>query len=135
MLAVLSMIWKVIKKPLAFAIPLPVWVILLIGVWVHFDKSSAIRYAIAEYVAAAQLEAKESIIRTKELQLELQEDANKRQAERIRSIEIANINFKTQLSNISTNNKTLKEQLNEIVKNNTCDGVSDEFLKLLQSNQ
>lgn len=46
---------------LTFGLTIPVWLVLAVGLWVHFDKSSAVRQAVdravTEMVAGAELEA------------------------------------------------------------------------------
>lgn len=58
---VLRAIWSFIRPILVFGITLPVWVFLVAGAWLWFDKTSSVRQAVnkatAELVAGAQLEA------------------------------------------------------------------------------
>lgn len=46
---------------LTFGLTIPVWLVIAVGLWVHFDKSSAVRQAVdravTEMVAGAELEA------------------------------------------------------------------------------
>lgn len=57
----LRAIWSFIRPILVFGITLPVWVFLAAGIWLWFDKTSAVRAAVnkatAELVAGAQIEA------------------------------------------------------------------------------
>ncbi len=53
----LPAIWRIVKPILTFGITLPVWVFLVIGGWLYFDKASTLRKATANLVAGAQVEA------------------------------------------------------------------------------
>lgn len=48
-------------KVLTFGLTIPVWLVLAVSLWVHFDKGSAVRQAVdravTELVAGAELEA------------------------------------------------------------------------------
>lgn len=52
-MAILAAIWRIAS----ITIPLPVAVIVAIGVWWQVDKHSAVRKAVTELVAASELEA------------------------------------------------------------------------------
>ena len=52
-MAILAAIWRIAS----ITIPLPIAVLVAIGVWWQVDKHSAVRKAVAEYVAADQLAA------------------------------------------------------------------------------
>lgn len=128
-----------LKKILTITLPIPIFVILIIGGWYYFDKNSAIKQAVRkatqELVAGAELKAKDAIIAAKESQIAYIQAANVRQAQRLEITQKSNNNFNQRLTEIVSNNKDLKDKLNEIAKNRGCDFVDDDFLKLLQSDQ
>ncbi|TGT90906.1 MULTISPECIES: hypothetical protein [unclassified Mesorhizobium] len=60
-LAVVAFLRKWVLPVLTFGITLPVWVFLVAGAWLYFDKSSAVRTAVdravTKLVAGAEIEA------------------------------------------------------------------------------
>lgn len=67
-------------RVLTFGVTIPLWIILAAGLWLHFDKSSAVRAAVdravSDLVHSAELEAAEAQIRAlNAMQVELQRQA------------------------------------------------------------
>lgn len=134
-LVALLPVWNVIKKVLMFTIPLPVWALLIVGIWFHFDKTSAVKQALAQLVASAELAAKDAIIESKNLQIKFVQENNVRQAKLLEIEKRASDIFESRLNEINSNSKELKDKLDAIASSGKCDVIDDDFLKLLQSDQ
>ena len=133
-------VFDFLKKILVITLPIPVFVILIIAAWWYIDKNSAVKHAVKqavqELVAGAELKAKDAVIAAKEAQIAFIQDNNVRQAKRLEITQKANTNFNIRIAEITSNNKDLRDKLNEIASNRKCSDVVDsDFLKLLQSDQ
>lgn len=97
---------------LTFGILIPVWVILLVAGWFHFDKSSAIRLAVdkavTELVAGAELEAERS------RSTALQKIATERQ-QKLEREQAANRKFIDELATASRQLDDANEQIEKIL--------------------
>lgn len=129
-------VFPILKKIAMITVPIPLFVIVIVAIWFHFDKQSAIKQAIVKLVAEAELKAKDAIIESKETQLKFIQQANVRQARRLEIEQQANNDFKIRIDEITATKDEFKDKLNEIVSKRQCNDVVDsDFIKLLQSDQ
>lgn len=98
---------------LTFGVTIPLGVILAAGLWMHFDKGSAVRIAVdravTELVAGAELEAARTradaqakIITEQRAQMVALELANERFAERLREAEFDLENANDEIQDLAT---------------------------------
>ena len=97
---------------LTFGLTIPLWVILLVGLWAHFDKSSAVRTAVnravTELVAGAELKAAQA--KTQGL-----EKINAELRGKAAALETANKRFSDSLSEAQNDLETANEQITDLL--------------------
>lgn len=127
-LAFLRPLWKL----LTFVIAIPIWLILIVGLWLYFDKSSDIRKAVddavKELVAGAELEAASAKIDA----LERIAAENKRLADRLekanRALDTEMLNTNRELENANADIEKLLSRPDRI----RCD-LDDDLYNGLRS--
>ena len=117
---------------LTFGITVPIGVILAVGLWIHFDKSSSIRdavdRAVTELVAGAELEAERSKVEAKDAII-------KALKERASNLEAANTRFSESLQEAQADLENTNDQLQEMLSrpvNSSC-SVDDDILGRLRN--
>ncbi len=89
-LPVARFIWGALRPILTFGVTLPLWVLLAAGIWLHVDKTSAVRSAVndaaAKMVAGGQIAALQAQI-TEERRIRAWSDGKATEASRIASEE------------------------------------------------
>ena len=107
MTALLRPLWAV----LSFVISVPLWLILVFvlcsGLWFWLDKTSAVRDAVNELVAGAELEAAEAEANALRAIIDAQED-------RARRLTNANKLFQSQLAETQNKAKTADEKIRDL---------------------
>ncbi|MBZ8133208.1 hypothetical protein [Afifella sp. IM 167] len=102
----------VVGRILAFGITVPVWVFLAAGLWLHFDKSSAVRQAVdravTELVAGAELAAARAEAAAQE---KLRVAAEARAAE----VSAANARFQERLAEAAREQENLSDEIQELL--------------------
>jgi uncharacterized membrane protein len=133
---ILKSIWNVIKPVLTISIPLPLFVLLLAGIFIYYDRESAItkavNSAVTKLVAGSELAAKDAIIAGQADTIMSQKMFEVTQDERITSAEAANKEFQTNLESTTLENKTLLERLNNVKPQTSTPGKPDSCGKLTQ---
>lgn len=117
---------------LTFGLTIPVWLILAVGLWVQFDKGSAVRQAVdravTELVTGAELEAAQA--RVQALQ-----QINAELRGRTAALDAANSRFSESLQQAQNDLETANEQLADLLStpvNDLC-AVDGALLERLRS--
>lgn len=132
-MSVLLVIWKVVRPILVFGITLPVWAFLAAGIWLYFDKTSAIRQAVnkatTEMVAGAQLDALNAQL-IEERRIRAWSDGKAEEAGRIAEDErTARVDLELQLAQTDAKKKESEDDLAALKARPMPDGcVVDQFL-------
>lgn len=118
---------------LTFSLTIPVWLALTVGLWVHFDKSSAVRQAVdravTELVTGAELEAAQA--RVQALQ-----QINAALRGRVEALDAANNRFSESLQQAQNDLENVNAQLADLLStpvNELC-AVDGALLERLRSN-
>ena len=97
---------------LTFGLTIPVWLILSVGLWVHFDKGSAVRQAVdravTELVTGAELEAAQA-------RVQALEQINAELRGRAAALDAANSRFSESLQQAQTDLETANAQLVDLL--------------------
>lgn len=123
-MAILAAIWRIAS----ITIPLPIAVLVAIGVWWQVDKHSAVRKAITELVASSELEAERA--KTTAANLLLDEVKKQRDA-----LETANKEFEADVAQARAETDAAERDLEEL-KKRPVDGkcaVDDDVFGRLRS--
>ncbi|MGX9145955.1 hypothetical protein [Mesorhizobium sp. 128a] len=125
-MSVLLIIWKVVRPILVFGITLPIWVFLVAGAWLYFDRTSAVRAAVnratTELVAGAQLDALQAQV-AEERRLRAWTDGHADEARRIADAErAARADLEEQLKESDADRKAKQDELDAIAAGSR-DGV------------
>lgn len=117
-MAALLVAWRVIRPILVFGITLPVWVFLIGGAWLWFDRSSAVRAAVnkavTEMVAGAQIDALNAQL-VEERRIRAWSDGKADEAARIASDErTARVDLEQQLTQTDAEKKEMTNELEAI---------------------
>lgn len=117
---------------LTFGLTIPVWLILAVGLWVHFDKGSAVRQAVdravTELVTGAELEAAQA-------KVQALEQINAELRGRAAALDAANSRFSESLQQAQDDLETANEQLADLLStpvNELC-AVDGGLLERLRS--
>lgn len=118
LLALWLPIWRVIGPILTYCIAIPIWILLIAGGWVWFDRTSAVRTAVnkavTELVAGAQLEALNASL-IEERRLRVWSDGKAEEQRKIADEErSARIDLETQLSLTDAEKKEMSDELAKI---------------------
>ncbi len=111
----LRAIWSFIRPILVFGITLPVWVFLIAGAWLWFDKTSSVRQAVnkatAELVAGAQIDALNAQL-VEERRIRAWSDGKAEQAGKIAEDErAARVDLEQQLTQTDAQKKESEDEL------------------------
>lgn len=123
-MTILAAIWRIAS----ITIPLPIAVLVAIGVWWQVDKHSAVRKAVTELVAASELEAERA--KTAAANLLLDEVKKQRDA-----LETANKEFEADVAQARAETDAAERDLEEL-KKRPVDGkcaVDDDVFGRLRS--
>lgn len=123
-MAILAAIWRIAS----ITIPLPIAVLVAIGVWWQVDKHSAVRKAVTELVASSELEAERA--KTTAANLLLDEVKKQRDA-----LETANKEFEADVAQARAETDAAERDLEEL-KKRPVDGkcaVDDDVFGRLRS--
>lgn len=97
---------------LTFGLTIPVWLILAAGLWIHFDKGSAVRQAVdravTELVTGAELEAAQA-------RVQALEQINAELRGRAAALDAANSRFSESLQQAQTDLETANAQLVDLL--------------------
>jgi hypothetical protein len=117
---------------LTFGLTIPVWLVLAVGLWVHFDKSSAVRQAVdravTELVTGAELEAERA-------KVQALEQINAELRGRAAALDAANTRFSESLLAAQTDLEDANAQIADLLSrpvNNAC-AVDSSILERLHS--
>lgn len=118
---------------LTFGLTIPVWLILAVGLWVHFDKGSAVRQAVdravTELVTGAELEAERA-------KVQALEQINAELRGRAAALDTANTRFSESLRAAQTDLEDANAQIADLLSrpvNDAC-SVDGSLLERLRSN-
>lgn len=117
-MTVLLGIWRVIRPILTFGITLPVWVFLVAGGWIWWDRTSAVRLAVnkavTELVAGAELDALNARL-IEERRLRDWSDGKAEEQRKIADEErAARVELETQLTLTDSEKKEMADELAKI---------------------
>ncbi|AMX93605.1 MULTISPECIES: hypothetical protein [Mesorhizobium] len=117
-LVVEEFVRKWILPVLVFSITLPLWVFLVAGIWLYFDRGSAIRTAVnkavTELVAGAELDALNATL-VEERRLRVWSDGKAEEQRKIADEErSARIELETQLTLTDAEKKEMADELAKI---------------------
>ena len=130
---------KLMKDVLTFTLPIPVFVVILTGIWYVYDKNSAVKHAVekavTQLVAGAELAAKDALIKTQQDQLEFQKAASARQEQRLQDEIAANESFRKAMQLSSSRTTNLMERLNELQKQSDTNGTIEQFIDFMSKQQ
>ncbi|TPN04528.1 hypothetical protein [Mesorhizobium sp. B2-1-2] len=132
-LAVTAFLRKWVLPVLTFGITLPVWVFLVAGAWLYFDKASAVRTAVdkavTKLVAGAEIEALQAKL-DEERRIREWSDNKAAEANRIAETERrAREELETNLALSAIDDRKKKDDLVQIEARPTPDGCRvDQFL-------
>jgi cell shape-determining protein MreC len=104
-------IWKI----LTFLIPVPVFALALIFIWGWFDKSSAVRRAVNQVVAGAEIDAANARAEAQARLKQMTQAALLEQAKRALAAEVANRQFADQLAKAESLNQELTDELDDLL--------------------
>lgn len=112
---ILRAVWSFVRPILVFGITLPVWVFLVGGAWLWFDKTSAIRQAVnkatAELVAGAQIEALNAQL-VEERRIRAWSDGKAEEAAKIAADErAARVDLEQQLTQTDSEKKVAEDEV------------------------
>lgn len=117
---------------LTFGLTIPVWLVLAVGLWVHFDKSSAVRQAVdravTELVTGAELEAERA-------KVQALEQINAELRGRAAALDAANTRFSESLLAAQTDLEDANAQIADLLSrpvNDAC-AVDSSILERLRS--
>ena len=117
---------------LTFGLTIPVWLVLAVGLWVHFDKSSAVRQAVdravTELVTGAELEAERA-------KVQALEQINAELRGRAAALDAANTRFSESLLAAQTDQEDANAQIADLLSrpvNDAC-AVDSSILERLRS--
>lgn len=123
-MAILAALWRIAS----ITIPLPIAVIVAIGVWWQVDKHSAVRQAVTELVAGAELEAERAKVTSANL---LREEIERQRD----TLATANKQFEADVEAAKAEQNAAEQELDELKKrpvNGKC-AVDDDLLGRLRS--
>lgn len=111
-------IWKVIGPILTYCIAIPIWIILIAGGWIWWDRTSAVRVAVnkavTQLVAGAELDALNTSL-IEERRLRAWSDGKAEEQRKIADEERASrIDLETQLTLTDADKKELADELAKI---------------------
>ncbi|AZO29443.1 hypothetical protein [Mesorhizobium sp. M1B.F.Ca.ET.045.04.1.1] len=117
-MTVVLAIWRVIRPILTFGITLPVWVFLIAGGWIWWDRTSAVRIAVnravTELVAGAELDALNAQL-VEERRLRAWSDSKADEQRKIADEErSARVELETRLTLTDAQKKEMSDELAEI---------------------
>lgn len=117
-LVVIEFFRRWVLPALAFSIALPLWVFLVGGAWLYFDRASAVRAAVnkavTELVAGAELDALNATL-IEERRLRAWSDGKAEEQRKIADEErSARIDLETQLTITDADKKELADELAKI---------------------
>ncbi|TJW14475.1 MAG: hypothetical protein E5W82_10895 [Mesorhizobium sp.] len=117
-LAIWLPIWKVIGPILTYCIAIPIWIILIAGGWIWWDRASAVRLAVnkavTELVAGAELDALNATL-VEERRLRAWSDGKAEEQRKIADEErSARIDLETQLTLTDAEKKEISDELAKI---------------------
>ncbi|QPC91464.1 hypothetical protein [Mesorhizobium sp. INR15] len=128
-LAISAFLRKWVLPILTFGITLPVWVFLIVGAWLYFDKASAVRAAVTKLVAGAEIEALNARL-TEERRIRQWSDAKAAEANQVAETERKSLEeLETNLALSDIDERKKKDDLAKIEARPTPDGCRvDDFL-------
>ena len=130
LLKFISPVFKMIREVASVVIPIPIFIIVLICLWAYYDKSSAVKIAVKnavqELVAGAELDAKDAIITQQRDTLTFMQEAAKRQNDRLISEVEANKQFNEETEALAKQNQILEESLRNVKPEKTNDKTCPE---------
>jgi DNA-dependent RNA polymerase auxiliary subunit epsilon len=139
MIALVVKALKSLLSVLMTVLPIPLGLILAAGLWIHFDKNSAIRtavdQAIFKLVAGAQIDAANSKIEAeKTLRLFVQGQLTE-QRRQTAEIQKSNQSFAERLSKAELDRESLSQELDDVLTKPTPAGcsVDDRLIERLRS--
>jgi hypothetical protein len=108
--------WALVLRIGTIGINIPIWLILIIGVWVHFDKSQTVRKAVLNLIVGAELEAAQAKVHALE-------QINAEIRGRAAALDVANTRFADNLEQAQTDLENANGQLSELLStpvNKSC---------------
>lgn len=118
MFAVLPTIWKVLR----ISIPIPIALILAVGLWFTFDKHSAVRQAVD-----AQIDMFVSVVAREQLA-----EAERRRLVAVSAVKGLLVDRREDVGMATDFNQRIEDNENERPISPECGRVDDAFLDLLQ---
>ena len=117
---------------LTIAITVPIWVFIIVGAWLFFDRHSAIRNsvntAVKNLVAGEELAAANQQIKGKNELIRIQTNQAALAQERANRAESANSIFMEQLKTVTDQNEAINDELSELASkpvSNDCSVSGD----------
>ena len=114
----LKQIFDAVFYVLSFTLKIPIFLLLLISLWVYCDRHSAIRQAVdnavVKLVAQSELAAKDELIALKQAQVEQLQRTVQRTEQRLAEEKAANLALEAEKEAAEQTNQSLKEKLDAI---------------------